>query len=117
MHANPIIVDALLYATTPALRVFALDAPTGRELWTFDANGGNPPASRFRHRGVVVTGDRVLFTYRSKLWALDKKTGKPITSFGVDGSVDLREGLGRPANTLSVSASTPGVVFEDMLII
>ena len=64
----------------------------------FDANGGNPPASRFRHRGVVVTGDRVLFTYRNKLWALDKKTGKPIPSFGVDGAVDLREGLGRPAD-------------------
>jgi quinoprotein glucose dehydrogenase len=117
MQANPIVVDGVLYATTPKLRVFALDAATGRELWTFDANAGNPPASRFRHRGVVVTGDRVLFTYRNKLWALDKKTGKPIPSFGVDGAVDLREGLGRPANTLSVSASTPGVVFEDMLII
>ena len=78
---------------------------------------GVQPASRFRHRGVVVTGDRVLFTYRNKLWALDRKTGKPIPSFGVDGAVDLREGLGRPPETLSVSASTPGVVFEDMLII
>jgi quinoprotein glucose dehydrogenase len=117
MQANPIVVDGVLYATTPKLRVFALDAATGRELWTFDANGGNPPASRFRHRGVVVTGDRVLFTYRNKLWALDKKTGQPIRSFGVDGAVDLREGLGRPASNLSVSASTPGVVFEDMLII
>jgi len=78
MQANPIVVDGVLYATTPKLRVFALDAATGRELWTFDANGGNPPASRFRHRGVVVTGDRVLFTYRNKLWALDKKTGKRI---------------------------------------
>ena len=117
MQANPIVVDGVLYATTPKLRVFALDAATGRELWTFDANAGNPPASRFRHRGVVVTGDRVMFTYRNKLWALDKKTGKPIPSFGTDGAVDLREGLGRPATSLSVSASTPGVVFEDMLII
>ena len=117
MQANPIVVDGVLYATTPKLRVIALDAATGKELWSFDANGGRPPASRFRHRGVVVTGDRVLFTYRNKLWALDKKTGKPIPSFGVDGAVDLREGLGRPAEALSVSASTPGVVFEDMLII
>jgi quinoprotein glucose dehydrogenase len=117
LQANPIVVDGVLYATTPKLRVFALDAATGRELWTFDANGGNPPASRFRHRGVVVTGDRVLFTYRNKLWALDKKTGQPIRSFGVDGAVDLREDLGRPAASLSVSASTPGVVFENMLII
>ncbi|MEO7084320.1 MAG: PQQ-binding-like beta-propeller repeat protein [Gemmatimonadaceae bacterium] len=119
MQANPIVVDGVLYATTPRLKVFALDAATGKELWKFDANGGRPPTSRFRHRGVVVTGDRVLFTYRNKLWALDKHNGMPILTFGTDGtgSVDLRDGLGRPAASLSVSASTPGVVFEDMLII
>ncbi|HEY9226028.1 MAG TPA: PQQ-binding-like beta-propeller repeat protein [Gemmatimonadaceae bacterium] len=117
MQANPIVVDGVLYATTPKMRVFALDAATGRELWSFDANGGRPPTGRFRHRGVVVTGDRVIFNYRNKLWALDKKTGKPIPSFGVEGAVDLREGLGRPVEGLSVSASTPGVVFEDVLII
>ena len=82
MQANPIVIDGVLYATTPKLRVFALDAATGRELWSFDPNGGRPPPSRFRHRGVVVTGDRVLFTYRNRLWALDKKTGKPIPTFG-----------------------------------
>ncbi|MEJ7811386.1 MAG: PQQ-binding-like beta-propeller repeat protein [Gemmatimonadaceae bacterium] len=117
MQANPIVVDGVLYATTPKLRVIALDAATGRELWSFDANGGRPPTSRFRHRGVVVTGDRVLFNYRNKLWALDRKTGLPIRSFGVDGSVDLREGLGRPIASVTVSASSPGVVFEGLLII
>jgi len=116
MQANPIVVDGVLYATSPNLRVFALDAATGRELWSFDPNAGKPPTSRFRHRGVVVTGDRVLFNYRNKLWALDRKTGQPIRSFGVDGSVDLREGLGRPADRVTVSSSTPGVVFEDLFI-
>ena len=116
MQANPIVVDGILYATTPRLRVIALDAATGRELWSFDPNAGKPPASRFRHRGVVVTGDRVIFNYRNKLWAVDRRTGKPILSFGVDGAVDLREGLGRPVEGLSVTASTPGVVFEDLLI-
>ena len=116
MQANPIVVDGVLYATTPKLRVFALDAATGRELWSFDPSGG-VAGPRFRHRGVVVTGDRVLFTYRTKLWALDKKTGQPIKSFGADGSVDLRDGFDRPASSLSVSASTPGVVFENLLII
>src|SRR5690348_6632546 len=117
MQANPIVIDGVLYATTPKLRVFALDAATGREFWSFDPSGGAGAPSRFRHRGVVVTGDRVIFTYRSKLWALDKKTGQPIKSFGTDGSVDLREGFDRPATSLSVSASTPGVVFENLLII
>jgi len=117
MQSNPIVVDGVLYATSPKLRVFALDATTGKELWSFDPNGGRPAPQRFRHRGVVVTGDRVIFTYRYKLYALDKKTGKPIPTFGDSGWVDLRAGLGRPTETQSVSASTPGVVFEDLLII
>lgn len=114
MQANPIVIDGVLYATTPKMRVFALDAATGKELWTFDANNGKPPTSRFRHRGVVVTGDRVLFNYRNKLWALDRKTGQPIRSFGTDGSVDMREGFERTVST--VSASSPGVVFGNLLI-
>src|SRR5262245_17792495 len=117
MQANPIVIDGVLYATSPKLRVFALDAATGKELWSFDPNGGRPSPSRFRHRGVVVTGDRVLFTYRNRLYALNKKTGQPIPSFGVDGIVDLREGLDRPVASVTVSASTPGVVFENLLII
>ena len=118
MQANPIVVDGVMYATTPKLHVFALDAATGKELWRFDPNHGAPPTSRIRHRGVVVTGDRVIFNYRYRLFALDRKTGQPIKGFGNDsGFVDLREGLGRPAKDISVSASTPGVVFEDLLII
>ena len=117
MQANPIVLDGILYATTPKLHVFALNAVTGKEIWRFDPNNGAPPTSRIRHRGVVVSGDRVLFNYRYRLFALDRKTGKPIPSFGNNGIVDLRAGLGRPVEGLSVSASTPGVVFENLLII
>lgn len=116
MQSNPIIVDGVLYATTPTLKVIAVDAATGRERWRFDPSGGSPALSRFRHRGVTVHDDRVFVTYRSFLWALDRKTGQPITSFGAGGRIDLREGLDQPAEKLSVSASTPGVVFEDLLI-
>ena len=117
MQANPVVLDGVLYATTPKLQVFALDAATGTQLWRFDPNNGAPPTSRFRHRGVVVTGDRVIFNYRNRLYALDRKTGTPIRTFGDSGWVDLRAGLGRPVDGLSVSASTPGVVFEDLYII
>jgi quinoprotein glucose dehydrogenase len=116
MQANPIVIDGVLYATSPKMRLFALDAATGRELWSFDPSRGRPLAGRFRYRGVVVTGDRVLFNYRSRLWAVDRKTGKPIFTFGDSGSIDLREGLGRPVAGVSVNASSPGVVFGDLLI-
>src|SRR6266508_2454358 len=117
MQSNPIVVDGVLYVTTPTLKVVAIDAANGRELWTFDPSGGATSTGRFRHRGVTVHKDRVFVTYRSLLWALDRKTGQPITSFGADGRIDLRDGLDRTADRLTVSASTPGVVFEDMLII
>jgi len=117
MQSNPIVVDGMLYVTTPTLKVVALDAATGREIWKFDPSGGAGSTGRFRHRGVTVNKDRVFVTYRSFLWALDRKTGAPIASFGTNGRIDLREGLDRPADKLTVSASTPGVVFEDMLII
>jgi quinoprotein glucose dehydrogenase len=115
MQANPIVIDGVLYATSPKLRVFALDAETGRELWSFDPNDGTRP-NRFRNRGVVVHNDRVFFTHRSRLWALDRKTGKPIPTFGENGRVDLRQGLGRTVDNITVSASTPGVIFENLLI-
>jgi quinoprotein glucose dehydrogenase len=116
MQSNPIIVDGVLYATTPTLKVVALDAETGRELWSYDPAGGAAPQRRYRHRGVTVYRDRVFFTYRNFLYALDRKAGKPIPSFGTEGRIDLREGLDRPAEKMSVSASSPGVIFEDMLI-
>lgn len=117
MQANPVVIDGVLYATTPRLQVFALNAATGERLWQFDPTNGQGATSRFRHRGVVVTGDRVIFNYRNRLYALDRTTGTPITSFGDSGWVDLRAGLGRPVEGLSVSASTPGAVYEDLFII
>lgn len=117
MQANPIVIDGVLYATSPKLRVFALDAASGKELWSFDPNFGKPAPQRFRHRGVTVTGDRVLFTYRNKLYALDRKTGKPILSFGDSGAVDMRNGFDRPPERISISASTPGRVWKDLFII
>ena len=116
MQSNPVVVGGTLYATTPMLKVIALDAATGREIWKFDPGGGATGTARFRHRGVTVHKDRVFVTYRSFLWALDRTTGTPIASFGANGRVDLREGLDQPAEKLTVSASTPGVVFEDLLI-
>jgi quinoprotein glucose dehydrogenase len=116
MQSNPIVMDGVLYATTPTLKVVAIDALTGREIWKFDPSGGAASSPRFRHRGVTVNKDRVFVSYRSYLYALDRKTGQPISTFGTAGRIDLREGLDQPAERLSVSASTPGSIFEDMII-
>jgi quinoprotein glucose dehydrogenase len=117
MQSNPIVADGVLYATTPKMHVIALDARTGREVWNFDLSRGETAQRRFRHRGVTVYRDRVFVTYRNLLWALDRKTGQPVQKFGDDGHIDLRKDLDRPYERLSVSASSPGVIFEDMIIL
>ncbi len=118
MQSNPIIIDGVLYAMSPKQRAFALDARTGRELWSFDPTGGRFTGPRIRYRGVVVHDGRVYFNYRYRLFALDAKTGQQVRGWGNDsGWVDLRAGLGRPVEGLSVSASSPGAVYRDMLII
>ncbi len=123
IQCNPIIVDGVLYGTSPHLKVFALDAATGQRHWVFNpfAKGkeGNPGVNR----GVVFWRDdqdrqrRILFTAGPRLYALDADTGKLIRSFGTDGAVDLREGLGRNAKDLFVNARTPGAIYRDLLIL
>ncbi len=116
MQSHPVVVDGTLYVTTPSMKVAAVDAATGQERWTFNLVPAGAPRARFRHRGVTVHQDRVFATYRNFLYALDRATGKPIPTFGTDGRIDLREGLGLPVERVSVSASTPGSIFEDLII-
>jgi quinoprotein glucose dehydrogenase len=116
MQSHPVVVDGTIYVTTPSMKVAAVDAATGQERWTYSLAPAGAPRARFRHRGVTVHQDRVFATYRNFLYALDRKTGQPISSFGSEGRIDMREGLGLPVDRVSVSASTPGAIFEDMIV-
>ncbi|QQS48412.1 MAG: PQQ-binding-like beta-propeller repeat protein [Acidobacteriota bacterium] len=121
IQCNPIIIDGVMYATTPKVRVVALDAGTGRELWSFDPSAGAGRLGKMRNRGVTYWEDgeekRIYFGFRQWLYSLDAKTGKPVESFGAGGRVDLREGLDRDLEGLAVTLTTPGVVYKDMLIV
>ncbi|MFN0084220.1 MAG: PQQ-binding-like beta-propeller repeat protein [Blastocatellia bacterium] len=121
MQCNPIIINGVLYATSPRMRVFALDAATGKERWTFDPNEGRRGLGTTRNRGVTYWAgggeERVYFGFRNWLYALDARTGQPVMSFGDAGRIDLREGLGRESKDLSVGLTTPGVIYKDLLIL
>ena len=120
MQCNPIVVDGVLYATTPRAEVFALDAASGRELWRFDPlrHGGQV---QLKSRGVTWArsgaGARIYVSSGPDLWALDAATGEPVVAFGVGGRVDLRGGLAHGSESRFVSATTPGVVYRDLLIL
>jgi quinoprotein glucose dehydrogenase len=121
MQCNPIVINGALYATTPRLRVIALDASTGKLRWSFDPNEGAKITHSVRNRGVTYWTDgrdeRILFVSRQWLYELDARTGAPVTSFGMKGRVDLREGLGRDPRDLSISATSPGIIYQDLFII
>jgi quinoprotein glucose dehydrogenase len=119
MECNPIVVDGVLYATTPNGDVVALDAATGSLRWRYDATGGLKNIGKVRNRGVAYWSDgtdrRIFVGVRQYLVALDAATGKPIPSFGKAGRIDLREGLGRePLNW--VTMTSPAVVYKDLVI-
>jgi len=125
MQCNPIVVDGLLYASSPKLRVFALNAATGEEQWSYSPreDSGELMVGRFRNRGVMHwassdgSDSRIYFAAKHRLHALDAKTGELIESFGAGGVVDLRENLGREPEDLNVSMTTPGSVYDDLLIL
>jgi len=117
MQSNPLIIGGVMYVVTPKLNVAALDATTGREFWRFDPWDGAEVKSKLRNRGLAHWNGRLYIAVRQWLYCLDAKTGKAIVTFGKGGRIDLRQGFDRPAESLNVSVSTPGVVFEGKLIV
>ena len=121
MECNPIVVDGVLFATTPKLRVVALEAATGKPRWRFDPNEGQAASLDRHHRGLVYWADgedqRIYFVASHFLHALNARTGKLVAAFGTAGRVDLRIGLGRDPEEISITATTPGVVYKDLLVL
>ena len=124
---TPLVVDGVMYLSTPSSRVIALDAETGRELWKFDPQANKSQREFNSHRGVAYWEDkktsarRILFgTVDGRLIELNADTGKPVAEFGVDGVVDLRAGgadkFQQDASWGARVTSAP-VVCKDLVII
>ncbi|MDP9338531.1 MAG: PQQ-binding-like beta-propeller repeat protein [Acidobacteriota bacterium] len=118
LQTSPIVVNGVLYGITPTQKIFALDAATGKLLWKFDSGiVGTQP-----NRGLAYWTDgksgRILVGVMNFLYALDAATGRPITTFGDAGRVDLRKNLGRePAEAQSIYLTSPGVIYKDLIIV
>jgi quinoprotein glucose dehydrogenase len=90
---TPIVVDGIMYVSTPYGRVVALDARTGRERWAYAVPGNDQPATRGVSwwPGTKGFAPRIVFGTRAGLLiALDAATGAPAKGFGTDGVVDLK---------------------------
>jgi quinoprotein glucose dehydrogenase len=120
IQCNPLVIDGVLYGTTPDLQLFALDAALGKEVWRFNPASVKGITKGGVNRGLVHWGSgaerRILYGNDHFLHAIDASTGLRIPSFGDGGSIDLKRDLGRDVTGLSVQSTTPGVLFGDLLI-
>jgi len=117
MQVNPLIVEGMLFGVTSAVRAFALDAKTGKEIWRF----GDPLNTwHSTSRGLAYWAEgndkRILYTVGSFLYALNAKTGKLIESFGEKGKIDLHIGLPAIAQNKFIISNTPGTIYENLII-
>jgi quinoprotein glucose dehydrogenase len=111
------MVDRVLYGVTPTSKPFALKADTGERLWIFDSG----LEVRGPNRGLMTWGSgdtrRILVGIDRYIYALDARTGKPISTFGENGRIDLQAELGRDPKLQSVRLTTPGVIYKDLMIV
>ncbi len=102
-EAAPIVVDGVVYITGVNNHAWAIDAKTGRAVWSYERT----LPKDFRaccgpvNRGFAVYGDRLFMgTLDAHLIALDKKTGKVIWDVEI---VDYKQGYASSAAPLVVN--------------
>lgn len=118
-QSNPIIVDGVMYVNSGKQTVYAIDAVNGKEIWSCKTLEEGQPSAASRGVTYWASGDdkRILYSSGNYLMAIDAKTGKIIPSFGTNGKVNLNEGVRDDPEKISVSLSTPGRIFKDLIII
>ncbi|WP_420320643.1 PQQ-binding-like beta-propeller repeat protein [Flagellimonas sp.] len=121
IQTNPLIIDSILYGVNAAIELFALNASNGKEVWKFkapltDVSGLGVNRGLSFWKSDSNEKSRIFFSSGPKMYAVDIETGKEIKSFGTNGSIDLRDGLGRDPQKLSVVANTPGAIYNNLLI-
>lgn len=124
IECTPIVVEGVMYATSPMLKAIALDALTGKEIWRFDPFEGKEDSAPGVNRGVTYWQDpknpkdrRILYTAGTRLYALDAGTGTPIESFGDRGSTELKKDLDREPIGAFYGASSPGVIYKNLIVL
>lgn len=123
IQCNPIVVNGVLYGTSPRLKLFALNAATGKPEWVFDpfSDTSKTKVQINANRGVTYWCDgndeRIFYAAGSFLYAINAKDGKPVSAFGDKGKIDLHDGLDRDVKDLYVASTSPGIIYKDLLIV
>jgi quinoprotein glucose dehydrogenase len=120
LEVTPLVVNGVMYVSTPLGKIFALDPVTGREIWRYDAKvDASTRFGDFTNRGVSIWRDRIIaVTVDGRLMALSTRTGQPVTSFGNGGTVDLRRGLrNAPFEFSEYEVTSPPAIVNDLIVV
>lgn len=113
---SPIVVDGVMYVLAKNNSFVALDAATGKELWSHPNTGAVGARGMNYWESKDRSDGRLLYINAGYLTALDARTGKTIETFGDNGRSDLRLGLDRDAPR-ALQTSNPGRIFENLVIV
>jgi glucose dehydrogenase len=119
-YFEPVQARGMVYVMSANHSISAVDAETGEQMWQWKPQDRT---TAMTDRGINYWESkdgkdrRLIFARNQMLQELDAQTGKPITVFGTNGTIDLRDGLGRDTSKLTVVQSmSPGRVFDNLLI-
>jgi quinoprotein glucose dehydrogenase len=124
-EATPLMIDGVLYTSSSHCDVIAINGSNGETIWSYDTESwkaGRPTNLGFVHRGVSYWTDGAderifIATGDARLISVDAKTGKPDESFGVNGAIDLTEGLYRPVNRRHYAVTSPPAICRDVVVV
>ena len=127
IQTNSLIIDKKFYGVSPKLKLFSLNAETGIENWIFDPFSDS---TKFFDsdinihvcRGItyyknLLNNSFIFYGVGSKLFKINTVSGKPDIEFGNNGFIDLHTGLGENSSSLYVSMTSPGVIYNNLIIV
>jgi quinoprotein glucose dehydrogenase len=117
-EVSPLVIGGVMYLTTAANKVVALDADAGKEIWAYELAAGQPATRGLEYwPGDKTLPAQVFFgTSDGRLISLNAQTGKPVPGFGVEGVVNLKDGVMNGFPERSYGLSSPPIAYKNVLI-
>jgi glucose dehydrogenase len=121
-EATPLVIDGVMYLTTPYARLIALDPETGRQKWAFDPKlDKTRPANLYINRGSAFWSDgrskRIFYgTLDARLFSIDAATGEPDPAFGEGGHINLRDGVADQFPNRGYGMTSPPAIYKNLVI-
>ncbi len=118
-ETTPIVAGGMMYFPTPNGKVVALEPETGKQIWIADLGGTNASTRGLEYWAGDNQSPAALFfgTNDGRLMALNAKTGKPVSGFGNNGSVNMKTpDVDNGVPDAAFSLSSPVKVYKNVVI-